>query len=241
MTFLDRLEALTEFAMRLSVAKNFLKEVKSDPMVKPFLVNGKINRASQSAFGIPGRPKKNELGPGIHIVRSQDPLYDLAHEYGHAQDSSSLIHARKQKQKISAAMTSARKDIEDAASNYQYSRIPDIIKKHGVNPKKAYDSDGDLSLGRIYKQIDRITYSRRLTGERVATRNGAEALQRAGANNGELGEYFRSIREGELPKHPSFALMHPTYEAAYESKKIEDPKLRMGGDKPMRRKYILPG
>lgn len=205
MTFLHRLEQLTEFAMRLSVAKNFLKEAKSDPMVQPFLVNGKIKRGNGSHFAPPivGVSKTHKTA-GITIERGEShPLEVLAHEYGHAKDSA-----------------------ENLRQHNRYDRIASRVGKPDfkISPKK--------NRSKISDQLDRMRYSRTLTRERVATLGGAESLSKAGANLGELADYFKAINPHSSEE--GFRLMHPTYEQGYWMAKLKDKKQRLGGSTPIR-------
>lgn len=204
MNFLQRLEALTEFALQLTPAKNLLREVKADPMVQPFLVNGKIRRSvnTTSSFApLKGGVAREHKVLGITIHKTEkNPLEVLAHEYGHVKDSEDL----------------ARHD----------RRIHKLVKRSSdpafkINPKKSVED--------VSQQMDRMSYSRILTRERVATLGGAESLTKAGASPSSIADYFKAINPN--PKTDSFRLMHPSYEKGYHTAVKADPKQRVGGTK----------
>jgi len=205
MTFFERLELLTEFALRLSVAKNLVKQVKSDPMVQPYLVNGKIRRGETSNFGIPVRQIAKRHKVGLIMEKGGDnPLEILAHEYGHAQHASETINHSARLQRL---IDSPRLKINPSKSN--------------INTRSG---KSEASM-----QMARMRLSRTITRERMATQNGAASLVKAGANNSELRDYYKAINP--IPNRGDFQTMHPSYEEGYRLAKKRDPKQRAGGTK----------
>jgi len=164
MTYLERLMTLSEFAMRLSVAKKFVKEVKSDPMVQPYLVNGKIRRSpynnvhKSSNFTLPvGNAEGKVRGIVItkgKLISNKFPLEELAHEYGHAQHSA-----------------------ESLRTNNRLVRTIDEVNsgKRQIHNWKKYSATGNPMDTGATIQVKRIQESRRLTRERVATIGGANS------------------------------------------------------------------
>ncbi len=210
--------------MRLSVAKKFIKEVKSDSMVQPFLVNGKIRRATygdthkSSNFTLPvGNADSKTHGIVItkgKLIRNKFPLEELAHEYGHAQHAAESIRTNNRLIKV----------IDEANSG-----------KSKVHEWKKYSATGNPTDNGATSQLKRIQESRRLTRERVATIGGGEALHKAGANGSELGDYFKFINPTpHKGSGPDFHLMHPSYQDGYKANKQADPKTRPGGYQKIR-------
>ena len=224
MTFLERLLSLSEFAMRLSVAKKFVKEVKSDPMVQPYLVNGKIRRSpynnvhKSSNFTLPvGNAEGKVRGIVItkgKLIRNKFPLEELAHEYGHAQHSAESLRTNNRLLGVIDGVNTGKRQIHDW---------------------KKYSATGNPMDTGATIQVKRIQESRRLTRERVATIGGGEALHRAGANGSELGDYFKFINPNpHKGSGPDFHLMHPSYQDGYKANRQADPKTRPGGYQKIR-------
>ena len=241
---LARLARLTEFALKLSQAKNLLREIKADPSVSPFLVNGRIRRT------IPG--------VGSHYTPALSGFRAMLADPSLSRPTASLPNSPRRKDFLTPGIGIQKKSAPGRPSNYpvfsvlahEYGhalqpKVQDILKKKLGRITAARDSlqrkasivkkdSRDLREHRV--GIDRrangarsrASIAVRLTAERDATLRGSEALRRAGAGPKEIGEYFADVA-GYKGKVPADDLMHHSYQGMYESEKFVDPKVRRGG------------
>jgi hypothetical protein len=220
--FLERLRRsarLIEFALRLGVAKNLLREIKDHPMVSPFLDGRKIRRSEH---------KIHAVGDPLDATGSfMPPLSDwravrkrLAEKRGvkRAYPGIAISKSAKGQKPLTGTLETLIHEYGHAKggtvhnSDIKRTPIPASVRKR-LRPQdwgNKFDQQ---------REVDIIAHKIRV--EREANKNGVQLLTKVGASPSEMTDFFRNVQGGQVTSK----LVHPSYVAAFKDayRKVRNP------------------